>query len=377
MKLLKNIILGQILLILGGCITQFIPELSENVEMLVVEGMLTDQPGGAKVKLSRSLPLGSQDDALPVWGCSVWLTDDLTNTIFFSELGNGVYTSDFVGEIGKKYVLHINTNTAMQRGNSYQSYPMELKPVPPVDSIYYEKKLMKTGGGSYSYEWEGCQVLLDAHDPSNECRFFRWDFVETWEVRVPFDKALNKICWITDNSREINIKSTAGLSGSVVSRYPVNFISNKTDRMKTKYSMLIDQYSLTEDEFIYWEKLKAVSQEVGSLYDITPAAIPNNIYCINSPAEKVLGYFSVSAKKSARVFIRDSFKGVPNMYSHADCIQDTIRDTNPIEGLNEYVWILESDMGPCQICPYRVITNIRGCADCTVRGTNIKPLFWQ
>jgi hypothetical protein len=88
----------------------------------------------------------------------------------------------------------------------------------------------------------------------------------------------------------------------------------------------------------------------------------------------VLGYFSVSAKTSMRKFIRQGFLGIINPYR--DCISDTLHTMTPPAGLNQYVWLLESQQGPCPICPYQVITSIRGCADCTVRGTNVKPNFW-
>jgi hypothetical protein len=248
-------------------------------------------------------------------------------------------------------------------------------PVPPVDTVYYEKFPMRSTG-PYAQDIENCQVYINASDPSNVCRFYRWDFTETWEIRIPFDKALNNRCWVTEESQEINVKSTAGLSQSNIQRYPLAFITNRTDRLKVKYSMLIHQFSVSEEEFSYWEKLKAMTQDIGSLYDVTPASIPNNLYCIENPGEKVLGYFSVSSVKSKRIFIADNFKGQPDLY--VDCIQDTIFGNYPVlQGLNSSVWILEYSYGPGANPPFTAITYRKGCADCTVRGTNVKPLFWK
>ena len=105
---------------------------------------------------------------------------------------------------------------------------------------------------------------------------------------------------------------------------------------------------------------------------MTPAAIPSNIWCIQDPAEKVLGYFSVSAKASKRIFIKDYFSGVINMYS--DCPSDTV-GPGPIAGLNTYVWIIEDYS--TGMPPIIVLTDKKGCADCTVRGTNKEPIFWK
>lgn len=78
-----------------------------------------------------------------------------------------------------------------------------------------------------------------------------------------------------------------------IDRHPVIYISNLTDRLKTKYSILVNQYSLNEDEYNYWKKLKNITVSVGGLHDIIPSLIPSNIVCIENPGEKVLGYFSV------------------------------------------------------------------------------------
>jgi hypothetical protein len=359
--------------LISSCITQFIPETTENQELLVVEGLITDQPEAYTIKLSRSLPLGVRDAAEPVAGCTVFVTDESENRYSFVENKSGIYSSNpsvFRGVPGKRYKLHIFTNSSFGNNYSYESFPMEMKPVPPVDTIYYEKIKVDAGDGFGSYN-EHCQVYLDTHDPDNLCKYFRWNYTETWEFRLPFQKPVNKTCWISNESSSVNIKNTSGLSESVVDKYPLNYITGATDRLRVKYSMLVNQYSLNEDEFVYWEKLSAVTQNVGSLYDITPASIPNNIVCIEDPSEKVLGYFSVSAKSSKRVFIKDNFRGVVNLYSQ--CIEDTVFTANEnLPGINMWIWILETH----QIPPYQVVTTNRNCADCTVRGTIVEPYFW-
>ncbi|MFA5818560.1 MAG: DUF4249 domain-containing protein [Bacteroidales bacterium] len=374
MKNIQQIILFSFLLLLNSCIVQFIPETDEDKELLVVEGLITDQPGANTVKLSKSLPLGRKNVAKPLKGCIVKISDDLGNNYSLKETVAGTYVSDpakFQGIIGRWYTLHISTNTTYYNNINYESYPMEMKPVPPIDSIYYEKKTIREKD-EISQAVEGCQVYLSTHDPANNCKFYRWEYSETWEFRLPYDVPNSK-CWISNNSDRINIKNTSVFEEDRINRYPLNFISNVTDRLKVKYSMLVNQYSLNEDEFLYWEKLQNISEQVGGLYDITPAAIPSNIYCLNDPNDKVLGYFSVSAISSKRIFIKDYFKGIINLYT--DCISDTIVGAGPIPNLGISVWVIITinDAMP----PSRVITDNRGCADCTVRGTNKEPVFWK
>lgn len=374
MRKIKNILFLFLIVGASGCITEFIPETDETREMLVVEGLLTDQNRNT-VKISRSFPLQEKVKSVPVSGCIVWITDDNGGHYDLFEVTKGEYMMFERGVVGRKYTLHINTSNSSPNRYSFQSFPMEMIPVPPVDTIYYQK-IARAGEPPYENVIKDyCQIFIDASDPSGKCRNYRWDFTETWEFRLPFDKPKNKICWITEESNQINVKSTTGLSQSVVNRHPLHYITNMSDRLLVLYSMLVDQYSVSEEEYRYWEKIKAVTQDVGSLYDITPAAIPNNIYCLENPAENVLGYFSVSAKATKRIFIKDHFRDQPDFYT--DCVHDTIIGAYPIiPNLNQYIWILDYDYGLTASPPWTSVTYTQGCGDCTTRGTTVKPPFW-
>jgi len=365
-------ILFSFLLLLTGCIVQFIPETDENQELLVVEGLITDQPYPNTIKLSTSLPLGEANSAKPLVGCKVSISDDLGENFNLLETVPGTFITpgNFLGMVGRSYTLHIKTGAS--NGNlNYESIPMKMLPCPPIDSIYYEKKAINFQNVT-DQDAEGCNIYLDTHDPENQCDFYRWEYSETWEFRLPY-MVPNNTCWISSNSDRINIKSTASLTRDRITRYPLNYVSNATDRLKFKYSMLVNQYSLTEDEFTYWEKLQNISDNVGGLYDITPASIPSNIWCVDAPGEKVLGYFSVSATSSKRIFIKDKFKGIVDLYT--SCIADTIYPGTPIQNLGTYVWVIIDYQVPTQ--SYKVTTRIKGCYDCSVRGTTIEPFFWR
>lgn len=361
-------------ILLTGCIVRFTPETEEEKELLVVEGLITDQPGPNTIKLSKSLPFGKKSEAKPLTGCSVSLKDDLGNFYPLSEKAAGTYVTNstaFRGQAGRFYTLRISANNGRNIIN-YESSPVEMKPVPPIDSIYYEKTVIKEGYENY-FGIDGCNIYLDTHDPENKCKYYRWDFNETWVLRLLFPVE-NIKCWVSDTSNKINFKSTAAFDESRIIRHPVTSISNLTDRLKTKYSISVNQYSLNEDEYVYWEKLQNITDQVGGLYDVIPASVPGNVYCIDNPGERVLGYFSVSARSSKRIFIKDNFSGIINLYP--DCPTDTVYGDVEIWGLDVSVWVL-SDNPPSFGSPRRrILTDKKGCADCTVRGTNLKPEFW-
>jgi hypothetical protein len=184
---------------------------------------------------------------------------------------------------------------------------------------------------------------------------------------------LNKTCWVTKKSASILLKNASSLEDETVSRFPLLTISNPVDRLLIKYSMLVNQYSLGENEYYYWEKVKNMTEETGGLYDITPASIPSNVYCPDDITRKVLGYFSVSSVSTRRIFIRDSFSAVNRTYE--SCPYSIFKGTGEIIGLNDSLWVIKTytDSIPLQ----RVLTNKRWCATCLTRGTGDEPSFWH
>jgi hypothetical protein len=364
-----------LIMIISGCVEKFIPETQDSHFFIVVNGIITNQPEVYTIKLSWSYPLGEKV-SVPLPGCDVTVQDDLGNVYQFTESTTpGTYNSDkntFQGVVGRKYKLRIVTNNATPKHHSYESGEVEMKAVPPIDSLYYEKVIIKEET-PFTTRQEGCQIYLSTVDPTKNCRFFRWNYTETWEIHVPYI-VTNKDCWVSNNSNNIDIKNTSALSEDRVIHYPLLFISNETDRLSRRYSILVNQYSISNEEYAYWEKIQNVTQNVGGLYDYIPSSIASNLFCAEDPGEKVLGYFSVSAKTSKRIYIDEAFSGLVNIYKNCMVNADTFGlDVSTIPGLNVYRWIIYVNAGD----GYLITTWHRECADCTARGTAIKPEFWE
>src|SRR5512137_337813 len=113
MKQISGLIKLICLILLNGCIVQFTPETEEEKELLVVEGLITDQPGPNTIKLSKSLPFGKKSEAKPLSGCVVSLKDDLGNYYPLNEKVAGTYITDpsaFRGQVGRFYTLNISAD---------------------------------------------------------------------------------------------------------------------------------------------------------------------------------------------------------------------------------------------------------------------------
>jgi hypothetical protein len=356
-----------LLVIISGCIVEYFPKMNDYEELLVVDGLITDQPGINTIKLSKSLPLWNRYKEKPLNNCIVSISDDIGQVFTLKEIKSGTYVTDsttFRGIIGRTYSLHIKS-TVDSITYTYNSTPMLMKPVPKIDSIYYEKKVFNTKYRNVT----GCQIFLDTHDPLNNCRYFRWNYSETWEIHLP-SVVTHRICWLSDKSKDISIKNTTILSESRITRFPIKTISDPNDRLSVKYSILVNQLSLNDDEYLYWERLKNTAEQVGGLYDQVPSIIPNNLHCEEDPEKPVLGYFSVSALSSKRIFIKDNFDWV-----YTECSMDTIYGTGPLPILDVPVFVVKDNT--MLYPPHRIVTYKESCTDCRKRGTEVKPTFWE
>ena len=286
MKSLNYILPFILILLFTSCVTKFMPDIDESRELLVVEGIITDQNETNTIRLTKSSPLDRKNTIKPVLKCAVTLSDDEGNSWQLKEKGNGYYMTDstlFRGVIGRRYTLKIDTRNSLPNGYLYVSDPAEMKPVPDIDNLYFEKVLIERQTDE-AVEKEGCNILLDAHDGGEGCTHFRWDYTETWEISLPYD-VTNRYCWVTNNSSQILIKNTSHLNQNNVTRFPVTFISNETDRLRQRYSILVRQYSVSEDEYNFWSRMQSISEQTGTLYDIMPSSVPGNMYSVDDPSE--------------------------------------------------------------------------------------------
>jgi hypothetical protein len=372
----KTIILSlSILLVTGSCITQFLPETNDITDFLVVDALITDQNSTYIVSLSRSALLKSKFQKRPVTGASVSITDNSGNNFILKEKKPGKYITDsllFRGMVGRKYILNI-----FSAGYNYKSDTVQMKAVPPIESIESEKIInpaYQLGGGTPGY-----QLFVSTFDSTGNTQYYRWAFIETWEFRLPFDhiSMINRTCWKTDSSRSVFLKNTKSMAEDRVYKLPLNFINTETDRLTRKYSILLKQYSISEKEYLYWDQIQKIIQETGGLYDIVPVSVKSNITCIDDPAKQVLGYFSVSAVSEKRHFIYPDIKGFPEWYKN--CPNDTVASWLPNPRLFKSEFPIQDYWYPGQTIayPYYVLTYNKKCWDCSLTGSKYKPAYWD
>ncbi len=95
--------------------------------------------------------------------------------------------------------------------------------------------------------------------------------------------------------------TTNGLGKSKVTAQLVQSLPGYSINMRIQYSILIRQFSLSKEAYLYWKALKDVNETQGSLYDRQPGSIRGNIKSLTDN-ELVLGYFDAGVVSEKRAF---------------------------------------------------------------------------
>jgi hypothetical protein len=238
-------------------------------------------------------------------------------------------------------------------------------------------------------------IYANAHDVTNNTRYYRWDYVETWQhqsvmqtywglnngLEYPIDPSESTFnCWTTGYSNTIILASSITLGSDVISHALVTGFAKNDPKMDIRYSMLISQYPLDLDAYKYWLTVQKNSQSLGGLFDVQPSQINGNFHCISIPTNTALGYISACSVQELRKFIDN--RSLPGWKSNPgfECpIKDIPTDPNNFAIWNYpdtayQLWYFVSNF---PASPIMKIT-YKNCLDCRIQGgTNIKPPFWQ
>ena len=98
-------------------------DLDDQSGKVVIEGNITDQPGPYFVKLSKSVSFTSPNFYPGIDNAKVSISDNIGVTEILTNTGNGIYrTYSLIGESGKTYTLHVETEGKLYTAQSTMPY---------------------------------------------------------------------------------------------------------------------------------------------------------------------------------------------------------------------------------------------------------------
>jgi hypothetical protein len=124
--------------------------------------------------------------------------------------------------------------------------------------------------------------------------------------------------------------------------------------------VLIQQHAISKHAFKYWNELQSQTTSGGGLYDTQPYSSTGNIYNVDDPAEKVLGYFYATQLQESRLSFHNHFDFNVDGFT---CQLDTIYDyTRLFDDFPHYLIDPEEDG------TFPFLYGDKKCFDCRIYG---------
>jgi hypothetical protein len=357
-----------------SCVEEYQNSLNLKAEVLVVEGLITNQLEADTIEVSYSKGTGQNAEITPVIGCKVQVITDGGLMYDLKETAEGKYYTpkNLRGQTGKSYQLKLTTPL----GEVYQSKVEKMLKVPPIQKIYDvfdPKAILNATGTKYR---AANNVYLNVQDPAGENNNYLWRY--RWFERLsicktcphgflypdgltcfredpnaiipnplpPFlDYYCDGNCWDINYGISVNIFSdiyTNGqaINGQLIAQIP--FFSYSDGAV-----LEIKQYNLSNEGYRFYKLLDLQGQKTGSLTDTPPSAIVGNVRNINNSKEVVVGFFGASEVSKFNYYIdRSKNSGLAELYLG--------REENPDLGMN---------------------VPLAKCVESRIR-TKIKPIGW-
>ena len=378
------------IVLIGACKEKYVsPAITPTTGYLVVEGVINAGAGTTNIILKRTTKLDSTSIVYEK-GATVFVEGENNSKFNLPESSVGNYSSTALSlNNAIKYRLNIITLD----GKKYQSDFVSVQTTPPIDSVSWKQDSL------------GAHLFINTHDPSNQTKYYQWDYTETWEyhspyityfiyfpyntlmgikyavkfkdpIMVTFDTTIN-ICWQGDYSKTILIGSTVGLSENRIN-LPLNFIPTGSIKINVLYSINTRQYSLSEGKYQFLQKMKKNTESTGSVFDAQPSELVGNIHCITNPSDPVIGFIDVCQIREKRIFINNS--QLPKWDYKAPCREVEVQDSPDSITYMHTQGFLPTREGKISV-PYGPPLGSHWyttpvCLDCTLTGSNIKPPFW-
>ncbi len=404
------------LMLLVGCVDPYEPNIRSTLNVVVVDGTITNLPEAQIIRLNRSSadPVTGLPSSIPLTKAKVEVVVDSGQVIAAHETTAGSYQlpSDFRGQIGHAYQLRFT----LSDGTRYISTQQIMPPVPPISQLraqFNPTSLAATQTNGFAAAHD---IYLDTQDPPNQTNYYRWDW-KLWETQewcrscVQGQYSINNVqalisgngfqyyqtgdslfedcfyrtnfpnqpklpywvydypcrtrCWAIFYSYQLNIFADSYSNGGLITNRKVAQIPFY---QHSPCLAEIRQSALTPSAYGFYKQLQDQTQNNGGLADTPPTASVGNVRNVANQREVIIGVFTASAVATARYWIdRKDTQGVPPglfeaMMGRKPMLEPTPPKENPLISI-----ITTIDQKP----PYLAV-----CSPTDSR-TPFKPVGWR
>ena len=255
MKKIFLFLLAMVTLSITSCEEVIDYELDTAETRLVVEGLITNQPGPYTVRLSNTKGFLDEGRTSGVNGAIVSIWDNHGHSETLEAAGNGLYqTKTLQGTPGYTYYFKAVINGKEYTAKSY------MPTVSDLDSLTVVYK------SSHDEDDKGYHPYIHFGDPAGKGNYYRWNVYVNGKL-------------LPD---ELAVLSDELYDGSY-GHADMGFAINKGDHLK------VEMFGIDKPAYDFWFALVNQQNSSGGPFESAPANAPSNI------SGNALGYFGTSA----------------------------------------------------------------------------------
>lgn len=311
------------LISLIACVDPVSPEFDFQDDVLFVDAYVLTQTGASTVSIKNSFYDGRDYRVENVLNAKVRVENTATgDQIEFLEDSTGIYLCppDFATSVGESWKLYIQ----LEDGRQIESKPETVNPSVPIENVTVEFSSEVKYDVSFDEFVPGHSVRLDWKDPPGERNYYLWKY-RTYEPQlvcktcergifrngkcedvtsgfVPpyYDYLCDPACWRIRYGEELPIFDDRLSDGAQITGREIAVLPYYR---RQDVLIQIQQLSLSETSFEYFEVINNLITESGGLNAPPPAALLGNLFNPNDPSEFILGQLTASAVTVENVYI--------------------------------------------------------------------------
>lgn len=269
--------LAVLIMFMAGCEEEYLVNTNPADELVVIEGLVTDEPGNQFVKLSRSAGFYDTGKTPRITDAAVTVTDDLGNTTAFLHNPRnhpdsaGYYKPEgvFVGAVGRTYHLSVTADGQVFEADD------TLYPVTSIDSLTYRIDEEERSDPEFPERYY--EVLIYTREPRETKDFYLFNFYR--------NDSLTR-----DNPSDIFYTDDVLLAESIDGiTMPIYFSAGD--------KATVQAFSISREAYVFYSDLYNLLNNDGGMHSPPPANSRNNL------TNGALGFFQASAIETMAVVI--------------------------------------------------------------------------
>ncbi len=295
---------------LTTCVSIIEFDTSESSSEIVIFGKLTNAENYDQRITVKRTDLNTKA-GLSIQNANVAVIDESTGETYAyrysAEQDSYLPATTFVGIPGHTYRAQIAVED--------QNYESSLQTMPlfnASDSSYFqfEKELLISKAGVESEQYR-LKILTDSHlNEIEETLFMKWDVEQIYiisEVVLPSSKFpfySPRVCYVFEgfSNDELVLFNGDLVDANLIQRQELATIPLDNSFVNIRGYGII-QSSITREAAIYWQRVKAVSNRVGSIFEVPPAPVPGNFRDVNNANNSPLGFFEVAKVDTSGTYV--------------------------------------------------------------------------